>query len=106
MLSLGFDPATPGQDSGTALHCASWQGSAATVAAILATPAGRALIDLRDPHHGSTVLGWCCHGSLHGPRGGDHAAVARLLLAHGATVESLDASDAVEQVLFDAGAAT
>jgi hypothetical protein len=99
MLSLGFDPGTPGHDSGTALHCASWQGSAETVAAILATPAGRALIDAREPNHGSTALGWCCHGSLHGPRGGDHAEVARLLIAHGAIVEPFEASDEVEGVL-------
>jgi len=105
MLSLGFDPVTPGHDAGTALHCASWQGSAATVEAILATPAGRALIDVREPHHDSTALGWCCHGSLHGPCEGDHAAVARLLMAHGATVEPFDASAAVTQVLFNGGAA-
>lgn len=103
MLSLGFDPATPGHDTGSALHCASWQGSASTVAAILATAAGRALIHTRDAHHGSTPLGWCCHGSLHGPEG-DHATIARLLLAHGAIVEAFEASDAVEQVLFDADA--
>jgi len=101
MLALGFDPGTPGHDSGTALHCASWQGSAASVAAILATPAGRAIIDAREPNHGSTALGWCCHGSLNGPRDGDHAEVARLLIAHGATVEPFEASEAVEQVLFD-----
>lgn len=104
MLALGFDPGTPGHDAGTALHCASWQGSAETVAAILATPPGRALIDSREPHHGSTALGWCCHGSLHGPRAGDFVEVARLLIAHGATVEPFEASEAVEQVLFDGGA--
>ncbi len=104
MLDLGFDPGTTGHDAGTALHCASWQGSAETVAAILATPAGRALIDAREPHHGSTPLGWCCHGSLHGPRAGDFAQVARVLIAHGAAVEPFDASEAVEQVLFEGGA--
>jgi hypothetical protein len=99
MLTLGFDPATPGHDAGTALHCASWQGSAETVAAILATPTGHAIIDVREPHHGSTALGWCCHGSLNGPRGGRHAEVARLLIEHGATVEPFEASEEVEDVL-------
>ncbi|MGH7481897.1 MAG: ankyrin repeat domain-containing protein, partial [Longimicrobiales bacterium] len=28
MLRLGFDPATTGQDGGTVLHCAAWQGAA------------------------------------------------------------------------------
>ena len=84
MLELGFNPATPGHDAGTALHCASWQGSAGAVAAILNVPAGRALMAVRDAHHQSTPLGWCRHGALHGPRGGDFAEVERLLLQHGA----------------------
>ena len=35
MLDLGFDPRTPGHDTGTALHCAAWEGSPDTVAALL-----------------------------------------------------------------------
>ena len=80
MLELGFDPATPGHDSGTALHCASWQGSAATVAVLLSAPQGRAVLTVRDAHHNDMPLGWCRHGATHGPRGGDHAAVETLLL--------------------------
>ena len=80
MLELGFDPATPGHDSGTALHCASWQGSAATVAVLLSAPQGRALLTVRDAHHNDMPLGWCRHGATHGPRGGAHAAVETLLL--------------------------
>ncbi len=99
MLELGFDPATPGQDMGTALHCASWQGSAPTVAAILAHPAARLLITHRESHHGGTPLGWCCHGSLHGPHEGDFVQVAKLLLEAGAQREALEASDEVEAVL-------
>ncbi len=101
MLSLGFDPATPGHDGGTALHCAAWQGSAATVEAILATTAGRALITTRDAHHQSTPLGWCCHGSLHGPPTGEHADIARLLVNSGAALEQFDASDEVEEILVN-----
>lgn len=103
MLELGFDPAAPGQDTGSALHCAAWQGAAATVAVLLESPAARALITQRDAQHHSTPLGWCCHGSLYGPKDGDFAAVARLLLAAGAAIEERDASDAVEEVMFDAG---
>jgi hypothetical protein len=83
MLELGFDPATRGHDSGTALHCAAWQGSADTVAALLGTPQGRALLTVRDAHHQDTPLGWCRHGAVHGPRGGNHAAVETLLVTPG-----------------------
>jgi ankyrin repeat protein len=85
MLSLGFDPAARGQDGGTALHCAAWQGAVDCVEAALGHPGARALIEDRDPSHGSTPLGWCCHGARHsGHRRGDYPAVARLLLAAGA----------------------
>lgn len=99
MLSLGFDPAVPGHDSGSALHCAAWQGSAATVEALLESARGQALLRERDAHHQSTPLGWCCHGSLHGPRTGQHAQIAKLLLRAGAPHEALAAADEVETVL-------
>ncbi len=99
MLDLGFDPATPGHDSGTALHCAAWHGSAETVAVLLEAPAARALLAVRDANYNTTPLGWCAHGSLNGPRGAGHAEVARLLLEAGAGVEQLEASDAVEAVV-------
>jgi ankyrin repeat protein len=101
MMSLGFDPSVPGQDRGTALHCAAWQGSAASVAAILAHPAGRALLSVPDGHHGQPPMGWCCHGSLHGPSTGDFGGVARLLLQHGAEVGEFEASEHVEAVLAE-----
>jgi hypothetical protein len=84
MLELGFDPGTPGHDSGTALHCAAWQGSPDAVAALLRHPAGRALVAVRDAHYGATPLGWCTHGSRFGNPANDHAEVARLLLQAGA----------------------
>jgi ankyrin repeat protein len=85
MLELGFDPATPGHDGGTALHCAAGEGSAAAVEAVLRYPRGRALVDARDPTYGATPLGWCCYGAQHcGNPAADHAAVARLLLEAGA----------------------
>jgi ankyrin repeat protein len=101
MLDLGFDPAVTGQDSGTALHLAAWEGSPETVAVILQHRDAQKLIGMRDAHHGGTPLGWCCHGSLHGNRSRDHAGVARLLLAAGAVRgdEAREASAAVLEAL-------
>ncbi len=101
MLELGFDPRTPGQDAGTALHCASWQGSAETVRVLLEHPDARELVAIRDTQHNATPLGWCCHGSQFGTTSHDHAGVARLLLGAGAQIESgaTEASPSVEAVL-------
>ena len=104
MIELGFDPRTPGHDSGTALHCAAWDGSPATVAALLRHPEAKALVSATDAHYGATPLGWCCHGSLHGNRDHDHAGVARLLLDAGARPgrDTTDASPAVQAVIAGA----
>ena len=101
MVELGFDPRTPGHDSGSALHCASWHGSPETVAALLRHPDAHALVAIADAHYGATPLGWCCHGSLHGNRAHDHVGVARLLLAAGARQgkDTRNASPAVRAVL-------
>ena len=100
MLELGFDPLTPGQDGGTVLHCAAWEGSAECVAAVLRHTDPVSLLERRDPTHHATPLGWCCHGSRYGPRG-DHAGVAQLLLDAGARLDAdpTDASDAVRAVI-------
>jgi ankyrin repeat protein len=102
MLDLGFDPTTPGHDAGTPLHLAAWEGSAETVSALLRHPAARELVSLRDAHYGATPLGWCCHGSLHGNPGHDHAGAARLLLQAGAEpgADTQEASPAVQAVLM------
>jgi ankyrin repeat protein len=99
MLGLGFDPSTPGQDGGTVLHCAAWQGSAACVEVALRDARARALIERGDPVHGSTPLGWCCHGARHraNPHG-DYPTVARLLLDAGAR-PGPNLGDAPEEVL-------
>jgi len=98
MSELGFDPRTPGQDTGTALHCAAWEGSAETVAVLLRRPDAHSLLEIRDSVHGGTPLGWCCHGSRFGNTSHDHAAVARLLLEAGARLDprTNEASPAVE----------
>ncbi|MGH7555643.1 MAG: ankyrin repeat domain-containing protein [Longimicrobiales bacterium] len=107
MLELGFDPLTPGQDTGTVLHCAAWQGEAAAVRTALRHPGVRALVNHREATHHSTPLGWCAHGSVHCRNvGGDYPAVARELLAAGAKVgpETAEASPEVRAIL-DAGRA-
>ncbi len=101
MLELGFDPRTPGHDSGTALHCAAWQGSASTVEVLLRHPLGLGCLAIADAHYGATPLGWCCHGSIHGPRTGDHARIAQLLLQAGARPgpDAMESGPAVAAVL-------
>jgi len=100
MLEMGFDPRTPGQDSGTALHCAAWEGSAETVAVLLKHPDARELVAIRDVQHDGTPLDWCCHGSLYGNTGHDHAAVAKLLVEAGSPESNTrDASPAVKAIL-------
>jgi ankyrin repeat protein len=101
MVDVGFDPRTPGHDSGTALHCAAWEGSVNTVAALLRHPDARELVAIRDGHHGGTPLGWCCHGSRFGNTSHDHAGVAKLLLEAGARPgsDTGEASASVEAVL-------
>jgi ankyrin repeat protein len=101
MSEIGFDPRTPGQDTGTALHCAAWVGSTETVAALLRRPDAQTLLSIRDAMHGGTPLGWCFHGSRFGNTSHDHAGVAKLLLEAGAQPgpDSIEASPAVKAVL-------
>ena len=85
MVELGFDPAAPGQDGGSALHCAAWMGCVRCVKAILASERGRALLSVRDPSHEGTPLDWCCHGASQPEREpAPFAQIARLLLQAGA----------------------
>jgi ankyrin repeat protein len=101
MSELGFDPRTPGPDTGTALHCAAWQGSAETVAVLVRRPDAHTLLAITDALHGGTPLGWCCHGSRFGNTSHDHAGVARLLLEAGAEPGpgAIEASPSVEAVI-------
>lgn len=101
MSELGFDPRTPGHDSGTALHCAAWEGSAETLAILLRRRDARDLVVIRDAHYNATPLGWCCHGSRFGNTSHDHAGVARELLEAGARPgpDTSEASSSVKAVI-------
>ena len=88
MLSLGFDPAAPGVDGGTALHAACWVGSVRMVERLLAR--GGVALDARDPTHQSTPLGWAAFGSVHHrAKGADYPAVADRLVAAGADITAV-----------------
>src|SRR4029079_10022272 len=79
MLMLGFDPAAPGIDGGTALHAACWIGNVRMVGRLLER--GGVGLDARDSTHGSTPLGWTAFGSVHRrAQGADYPAVAERLV--------------------------
>ena len=88
MLTLGFDPAAPGVDGGTALHAACWVGQVDLVDRLIATR--RIPLDARDPTHRSTPLGWTAFGSVHRrARGADYSAVLERLVAAGADITAV-----------------
>lgn len=81
LLEAGCDPTTPSMDSGSALHVACWFGYIDVVRLLL----GKVPIELRDAHHGSTPLGWACHGAQWcRNEKGDYVRVVRALLDAGA----------------------
>jgi ankyrin repeat protein len=85
MLRLGFDPAAPGEDGGTALHAACWVGNVRMVERLIAR--GGVPLDARDATHQSTPLGWAAFGSVHRrAAGADYPAVVDRLVAAGADI--------------------
>ena len=88
MLRLGFDPAAPGVDGGTALHAACWVGSVRMVERLLLR--GGVPLDTRDPTHQGTPLGWAAFGSVHRrAAGADYPAVVDRLVAAGADIKAV-----------------
>jgi ankyrin repeat protein len=81
LLEAGIDPKSPGLDSGNALQLACWFGHVNVVRQLI----GRVPIELKDPHHGSTPLGWAVHGSnwCRNPKG-DYVAIVEALIEAGA----------------------
>jgi ankyrin repeat protein len=91
-LGLGLELA--GDDGGRPLHIAAWRGDVLTVDAMLdhgADVHARAATELATP------LGWAIVGSIHGPPG-DHVAVARRLIAAGATIDPREIDAASDEL--------
>lgn len=81
LLRAGFDPKSPGMDSGTALHVACWFGYIEVVKLLI----NEVPLDLPDANHGSPPLGWACHGAQWCPNeAGNYPAVVEALLSSGA----------------------
>ena len=85
LLKAGFDPCTPGMDSGSALHVACWFGYVEIVDLLV----DHVPLNLKDSNHGSPPLGWAAHGSqwCNNPKG-DYVAVVEALLGAGADLNS------------------
>jgi ankyrin repeat protein len=95
MLDLGFPLETRGDDGGTALHAAAYNGSTQTVGLLLDRGAD---IESRDTTWNDTPLGWAAVGSGERPRtnkNADWIETVRTLLEHGAATNeiSLDADN-------------
>jgi hypothetical protein len=85
MLEVGFDPAVPGTDGGTALHQAAWVGRPDYVQMLL--PKSSAIINQPDPTHKGVPIGWAAYGSVHRCNAkGDYIKTIELLAAAGAHV--------------------
>ena len=90
MLRVGFDASAPatGMDGGNALHAACWVGSVRMVERVLAR--GGVPLDVRDPTHQSTPLGWAAFGSVHRrAAGGDYVGVVERLVTAGADITAV-----------------
>jgi ankyrin repeat protein len=97
LLEAGFDPKTPGMDSGTALHVACWFGHLEVVKLLV----DRVPLDLPDANHGSPALGWACHGA-HWCRNanGDYPGVVEVLLTVGADPKAAANSGGTSMVVL------
>lgn len=81
-IACGFPLDARGQDQGSLLHIAAWTGRPRLVRKFI--DLGLDLEDRKDIH-GSTPLGWACHGKQHcGGEDRDHLGCVKALLAAGA----------------------
>jgi ankyrin repeat protein len=99
LLEAGWPANAVMDNNQTALHYAAWHGNLAMVQALLSRDAP---VDIFETEHGGSPLAWTLHGSLHGWHRdrGDYPAVARALLASGATIPKPDKPlEATEEVL-------
>jgi ankyrin repeat protein len=91
-LGLGLE--LTGRDGGGPLHVAAWRGDFHTVDALLEHGAD---VEARAATELATPLGWAIVGSRHGPPG-DHVAVARRLIAAGASVDPREAEASSDEL--------
>ena len=104
LISAGADLSAPGLDTGTPLHQAAWFGQPDN--ARLLIDAG-APLDIFEPTHGSSPIGWAVHGSRYSggaeERQDAYVALARMLLAAGSSLQYPDEtqSDAYTRRLLD-----
>ena len=82
MLDLGFDPLARGVDGWEAIRWGAFHGNAEMVKRLLPHDPP---IGVPDPTYGSTPLGQCLYGSLHGwqRESGDFVTTVNLLLEAG-----------------------
>src|SRR5215831_18766972 len=89
MLDLGFPLETRGDDGGTALHAAAYNGNTPTVRLL---PDRGADIEARDTTWNDTPLGWAAVGSGERPRTNiapNWLDTVQTLLAHGASTDEI-----------------
>lgn len=88
LLAAGFPVDARGEMGATALHWACWKGYADLVKLLLE---GGASMTIEDQEFQGTPPGWFGHGVQNCDEGtGDYAEVARLLIAAGATIPTVD----------------
>ncbi|HEY1316681.1 MAG TPA: ankyrin repeat domain-containing protein [Gaiella sp.] len=89
MLDLGFPLETQGDDGGTPLHAAAYNGSADTARLLLDRGAD---VDARDTTWNSTPLVWAAVGSGRpgtGEEAGDWVEIVRILIERGASTDGI-----------------
>ena len=97
LLACGFDPNHPDESIGkTALHAAAMEGWPDAVRLLLARGAS---VDVRDREFHGSPLVWAAEGSRTPRDGRDHAAVGRLLLDAGSSVDWAASAEPAEGVL-------
>lgn len=86
-VECGFPLTGRGQDNGTLLHLAAWSGQPDMVRELIRLGAD---LEDRGDIHGSTPLGWACHGALNcGTPNRDHLGAVKALLEAGARPDAL-----------------
>ncbi len=97
MLEVGWPVNSIGPERATALHWAAFHGNLDITREVLRAKPD---VNLQEPTHNGTALGWAIFGSRHGwyCRTGDYGGVVSALLEAGAVapeISSVDATDAV-----------